>query len=482
MKTWEKHALETLTSSLVPIPHEKNELDWKQDLSENKDRLKEHLSAFSNIPGGGYLVFGINQTGKPVGVKGRPYSEMMTKLGNIAREALEPSVSLEHTITSFQGVELLVIRIPESRERPVHIRGKSMYEAFTRSAGQTRKLERREIARLISESSGVAFEEETASEIVTADDVFDLLEVQAYFDLLKRPHSQSREQAIDILIADRLLKMEEGAYRITNLGAVLFAKDLTKFDHLKRKAIRVILYDAEDRRNAKKEQIGKRGYAVGFSGLVKWINNELPANEEIGQAFRREVRMYPELAIRELVANALIHQDFSDTGTGPMVEVFSDRIEFTNPGRPLVTALRLIDHPPKSRNEALASLMRNLGICEERGSGIDKIIFEIELFQLPPPDFTEYESNFRVTLYGHRALTRMSKVERIRACYQHCVLRHVSGQQMNNQTLRKRFDIKEENYPMASRIISEAIDAELIKTSDPESKSRKYATYVPFWA
>src|ERR1700722_7444665 len=113
----------------------------------------------------------------------------------------------------------------------------------------------------------------------------------------------------------------------------------------------------------------------------------LPRSEEIGQALRREVRVYPEIAIRELVANALIHQDFNLTGNGPTVEIFDNRIEITNPGTPLIDPLRFIDEPPRSRNEELASLMCRMNICEERGSGIDKVIFQIELYQLPPPDF-----------------------------------------------------------------------------------------------
>ena len=83
-----------------------------------------------------------------------------------------------------------------------------------------------------------------------------------------------------------------------------------------------------------------------------------PADEIIEQALRKTTPMYPELAIRELVANALIHQDFFSTGTGPMVELFEDRVEITNPGMPLVSTERFLDTPPKSRNEALTSLMR----------------------------------------------------------------------------------------------------------------------------
>ena len=113
--------------------------------------------------------------------------------------------------------------------------------------------------------------------------------------------------------------------------------------------------------------------------------------------------MYPEIAVRELVANALIHQDFAISGTGPMVEIFPDRIEITNPGTPLIDTLRFIDEPPRSRNQALASLIRRVNICEERGSGVDKVVFQVELFQLPAPDFQVTATHTKAVLYASRS-------------------------------------------------------------------------------
>jgi len=91
-----------------------------------------------------------------------------------------------------------------------------------------------------------------------------------------------------------------------------------------------------------KEYVEPRGYADGFEGLISYINGPLPQNEEIGQALRKEVRMYPGKAIRELVPNAMIHQDFTMTGDSPLAEIFADRIEFTNAGTPLIDPLRFI--------------------------------------------------------------------------------------------------------------------------------------------
>ena len=93
------------------------------------------------------------------------------------------------------------------------------------------------------------------------------------------------------------------------------------------------------------------------------------------------------------MANALIHQDFSVTGTGPVVEIFDNRIEVTNSGTPLVDVRRIIDNPPKSRNEKLAALMRRLKMCEELGTGWDKIVITCELYQLPAPKIEFFEDS-----------------------------------------------------------------------------------------
>lgn len=191
--------------------------------------------------------------------------------------------------------------------------------------------------------------------------------------------------------------------------------------------------------------------------------------------------MYPEPAIRELIPNALIHQDFSITGSGPMIEIFSDRLEITNPGEPLVKTERFLDSPPQSRNESLASFMRRLGVCEERGSGVDKVVSETERHQLPAPLFESPDGFTRAVLFTHRPLRQMNRADRTRACYLHACLRYVERDPMTNSSLRARLGISEPNKAMASRIIGDAFKDGLIKPEDPR-QGKKYAKYVPFWA
>lgn len=291
----------------------------------------------------------------------------------------------------------------------------------------------------------------------------------------------SPDAAISKLIEDRLVVKSGSRYNIKNSAGLLLAKDLRKFEKLYRKTVRVILYKGNNRLNTIKGFEGHKGYAIGFEGLVNFINDRIPTNEEIGKAFRTEVKMYPEIAIRELVANALIHQDFSIPGTGPMIEIFDNRVEITNPGQPLIDTLRLVDHNPQSRNEHIAFLMRMMRICEERGSGMDKVVNSTEVYQLPPPEFRVEDNFFKVTLFAYKKFKDMDKGDRIMACYLHASLKRLSHEYLTNQSLRERFGINEKNYPMVSRIIADTIEAGLIKDFDPTS-SKKFKKYVPFWA
>ncbi|WP_293650344.1 ATP-binding protein, partial [Thiolapillus sp.] len=216
-------------------------------------------------------------------------------------------------------------------------------------------------------------------------------------------------------------------------------------------------------------------------GLVQYVMGRLPQNEVIEDAIRKEVKLVPEVVIRELLANALIHQDFELTGTSPMVEVYADRVEISNPGEPIVPVDRFIDGY-QSRNERLADLMRRFGICEEKSSGIDRVIEAAEFLQLPAPDFLVEHQRTVAVIYGAKDFKLMDRSDRVRACYQHCVLQWVLRRKMTNQTLRERFGLSERSGSRISQIISIAVEQGIIKNDPGAPDSRKYARYIPAWA
>lgn len=482
MNNWIEEAKQTLKRSLTPIPQELNELDWKSDISNKSDRIAQHISAFSNIPNGGYLVFGLNNDGHFLTLTKEKVDDIIQKIGNIARNNLDHPVTIDFESTEFEGNNILFIRIPESIDKPVNLRSGTIYNSYKRSAGQTVKMTRQEVKHLISTSRGIDFEMQNAMSNIDDDMVLKQLDYDSYFTLQDKRLSDTKNSILQALANEDLIKSNIKNWDILNLGAILFCKDIRNFEDLKRKAVRVIVYKETSRINALKEQEGVKGYVSGFEGLINYIFDQLPSNEIIENALRKKVKIYPEVAIREFVANALIHQDFTISGSGIMIEIFEDRLEITNPGVPLVDVNRFIDTAPKSRNEKLASLMRRLNICEERGSGVDRPINAIEVYQLPAPKFMKGDDYTRIILYAPTTLTKMSSDDRIRACYQHTCLNYVNNQPVNNQSVRKRFNISKNNVSFASKIISETIDSGLIKPSDPENASKKFASYIPFWA
>ena len=406
-------------------------------------------------------------------IEGTTFRPNKTKIGNEEIEhwlaqRLNPRIDFRIYEFSHKGKNVILFEIPATNFQPIRF----FHEAYIRIGSITRKLKDfpEKEAKIWNKKTSKAFEKEIAKRNLTTGELTELLDTNSYFDLMQLPYPSNRTAVVEKFISEEFIIKTASKYSITNLGAILFAKNLNDFDIIYRKAVRIIIYKDKNRVFTEREYIENKGYAAGFKNMLDWINSHLPANEEMGRAFRRKTRMYPEIAVRELVGNIIIHQDFKETGTGPIVEIFNDRIEFTNPGLPLITTERFIDEF-QSRNEILASFLRRVNICEEKGSGIDKVITFIELYQLPAPDFQVKEKHTKAVLFSFKTLNDMDKKDKIRATYQHACMCYVSNEKMTNQSLRERFKIEEKNSAIASRIIKDALKVELIKEDDPESKS-----------
>ncbi|TVO55318.1 ATP-binding protein [Denitromonas halophila] len=476
-----------ILTELRKLPSETEWVEFKHN-NADPDEIGEYLSALANAAAltgkvHAWLVWGLDNDSHAI--IGTTFNPAAARVGNEELESwllrlLSPKINFRFYALQAEDKPVVLLEIGAAFRHPVQFKGTE----YIRIGSYKKKLKdfpekERELWRVFDR---IPFEKEIAAENVAAEEVLRLLEYPAYFDLLSLPLPEGRDGILAALAADDMIAPGKGGkWSITNLGAVLFAKRLANFRILTRKAVRVVLYKGESRVETVREQEGGKGYAAGFEGLIGFVTNLLPSNEVIGQALRKQVPMFPELAIRELVANAIIHQDFHLTGTGPMVEIFSDRMEITNPGLPLVQTDRFLDSPPRSRNEALASFMRRVGVCEERGSGVDKVVFQTEFYQLPAPLFETSNEHTRAVLFAHREFKEMDKGDRIRACYLHACLRYVQRDYMTNTTLRERFGIDEKNSSMVSRIIKDAIEAGLIRCHD-ETVGSRARKYLPRWA
>ena len=368
--------LDKLVNELRKLPTETQWLEFKHN-NYTPDMIGKDISALANSASlyeksCAYMLWGIDDETHEI--VGTDYDLQTLKKGNQElenwlRSLLSKNADFEfHTVQMAEEKRVGVLIIYKATNQTV------MFDKvdYIRVGSYTKRLSEYPAmqAQLWDKIRNSRFEERYAKQDLRLEDALRMLDYSVYFDNCGIIQPTDFAGVAHYMQQDEIVvRQDNGLYAITNLGAILFAKHLSEFPRLSRKAVRIVQYEGNNRLSMLKENIGNKGYAVGFEGLMKFVEALIPTQEPIVGALRENRSAYPILAIREAVANALIHQDFSISGTGPVIEIFEKRIEITNSGTPLVDVRRIIDNPPKSRNEKLASLMRRLRMCEELGSG-----------------------------------------------------------------------------------------------------------------
>ena|SRR3990167_1024870 len=456
------------------INTEHQALEFKEAKTQfDNKKLYRYCVSIAN-EGGGYLILGISDA-KPRQVVGTNAFNNPIEMAAKVFNAIGFRVNIEEV--AHPGGRVLVFQIPSRpRGTAYHYEG-----SYLMRSGEELVPMSEDRLRIIFAEGQSSWLEQPALTPLSAQEVIQYLDTQAFFDLLKLPYPSNQNGVLERLLSEKLISNTNGDYCILNMGAILLAKNLRDFGNIGRKAVRVIAYKANSKLDTKSDLKYEKGYASGFQELIHYIMGQLPQNEVIKDALRQETKLVPEIVVRELVANALIHQDFQEVGVSSAVEIFSDRLEISNPGEPTVPVERFIDGY-QSRNERLADLMRRFGICEEKSSGIDRVIQTAEAMQLPAPEFLVEHKRTVVIIYGQLSFKMMDRDARIRACYQHCVLQWVMRNRMTNQSLRERFGLTERSGNSVSQIITYAIDQKIIKRDSSAPDSRKFARYLPIWA
>ena len=468
--------LETLNYWLN-VTVENEQLEFKEAKNQfDTTKLLKYCVALAN-EGGGYLILGVTDKHPRQVVGSQAFStpEALNKIKASIVKKLR--LRIETRELQHPDGRVLVFAIPpRPTGQAIAFEGAYLMRAGEELVPMTPDM----LKRIFAEDKEDWFFYPVCAD-VTSNEVIELLDTETYFKLLNIPYPENQEAILERLQSDQLLQQTFKGWTIPNLSAILLAKNLNKISSsLARKAPRVVIYEGINKLKTLQEQIGQKGYAIGFEGLVNFVYSSAPQNRFIEEVIRQEVNMFPKQALRELIANALIHQDFTTTGTSVMIEMYNDRVEISNPGIPPIQVERFIDEY-RSRNEQLADLMRRFRICEEKGSGIDKVIHASEFYQLPAPDFRAGETRTTAVLFAHQDFADMSQSDRIRACYQHCCLLYLSNKRMSNQTLRKRFKLNKSKGATVSLVISATKEAGLIKQDPSESTSTRYARYLPFW-
>jgi ATP-dependent DNA helicase RecG len=283
------------------VASERQNLEFKEAKSRfDREKLAAYCVAIAN-EGGGHLILGIADAPPRQVVGSHAFPNLIETADQLF---IKIGFRVDLEVVDHPDGRILLFHIPaRPKGTAYHLEGK-----YLMRSGASLVPMSEDRLRAIFAEGGPDWLEEPSLSGLDAQLVVSLLDTQAFFELMRLPYPSDRDGVLSRLRDERLIDVVPDGYAIRRLGGLLLAKRLDAFPDLARKAARVVVYSGTSKLDTRIDQTGQRGYAVGFQGLVDFVMGQLPQNEIIENALRRQVKLLPEKSVRELIANALIHQ------------------------------------------------------------------------------------------------------------------------------------------------------------------------------
>jgi ATP-dependent DNA helicase RecG len=340
-------------------------------------RIDEDIVAFANAKGG-TLLLGVRDDGTITGE--RLTNDLKAKINSLTRNC-KPSI----TTKLSQVGSVVAVVVEEGAEKPYSC--SSGY--FRRLDGNTQKISHDELRIMFAENEPLPFEEKTVKGFT--------------FDDVSKPKIRAftKEAGIRIGAASvpdflRSLKVADEK-RVKNAGILFFAKEV--YDHLHQSQITLLAFKGINRLHIYDRRDVRDDLLTQFNEGVAFLKKHLNVRSEIRGVNREDIYEIPLEVLREALVNALMHRDYSITGTQVSVEVYDDRVEIVNPGGlPKGLSLRDLGTVSIRRNELIADLFFRLHKVERIGMGIQKMKDAMAAAGLREPTFAT-DSFFRATFH-----------------------------------------------------------------------------------
>lgn len=389
----------------LQISSELSDLEFKTATSSIPNDIWRSISAFANRRGGGLLVFGVSQeTNSITGCSNLDH--MQTKLTEYFNDKMSFVLRPEYHVIETENGTILAVNIPECPKdyMPCYYRPVGLPDgAYIRDANTSRKITDNEFRTYVATSKEFQFDlseaRDTKKQEISNEKVSDLLEQSESY--LKR----GAVHTVDDTVLENLgiVSLFDNEYKPTIGGYLIFAKQIPQNKNpYDRYAVRCIRYAGTDPASEIIDSVDiKETLDIQIDEAYKFILKNIGKQAVIIGTKRVEQYEYPEAAIRELVANAIIHRDYKIIETYTQIRIFNDRIEIINPGSlpPGVTVDNLKE-AQFSRNSMIAARLKDMKYLEEYGRGIDIVIRKMSEWELPTPLFRNSVNSFEAILLG----------------------------------------------------------------------------------
>ncbi len=357
--------------------------------SFNQDVI-ETAAAFANTRGG-RVVIGVSNAGAPL--RASFSQEALRDAVNRIANATEPSVIPDAEKVSLPGGEVMVLTIPEYPLKPIAVRGR----CFKRSGSTTRQMTPAEIAEVHLQCTGQSADA-LLIEGKTVQDL-DMDQVRLYMTRAANSGRRSFSGNDDPVAILQKLELIRSEREITRAAILLFGKNpQSPFSQSVVHAGRIRgAVDIMDDRFIRGSIIGQVEESLDF--IKKHINVQSVIT---GKARRDDVWDYPLEALREALTNAVCHRDYGDLGD-IQIKIYDQSLQIWSPGflpfGMTVEELLRPNHSSKPRNRLIAQAFYDMGMIEQYGSGIKRVVDACLEAGLPEPEFENFSGGFQIVFY-----------------------------------------------------------------------------------
>ncbi len=374
----------------------------------SKKSVRKTLSAFGNTDGG-IIVFGVQEKKDKVleVVGGVDLSKIQEDMTSLSSNEMSEVLRLKYYILDFNEKSILAVYIPEceNRSKPYYFKDIGMPKgAYVRDGNTDRQMTNEEMKSYVRNAQVDNFDSSCANDLIKDDLSLDRVEKF----LQKSAKKTGRKfNVVDNAVLKNIgvIKNCNGTLRPTIAGYLIFAEgnpqNILQFERYKIRCVRYkgsgVASDIID----KADVVGTLDEQI--DAMEAFVLRNIKNSAKIVGTKRVERYEYPQEAIREIVANAVIHRDYRITETYTQVNVFEDRIEVFNPGNlpPGVTVENIKD-AQESRNRIIAARLNEMDYLEEYGRGIDIVFTKMSEWNLLPPIFKNTSNSFKVILPGEK--------------------------------------------------------------------------------
>ena len=368
--------------------------DKKEKIERNKPKswLKS-VTAFANGEGG-TLIFGISDDNEIIGLTNA--EDDAEFISETIKTKLDPIPTIDLKFKELNGKKLIFLYVNEGQETPYYYIGDKQRLAYIRIGNESVVADRIQLKQLVMKGSGRTYDS-LASSYKFENMAFTKLK-SVHYKRLQRSFEDSEFVSWGIL---------DEAGKLTNAGALL-ADD----SPMRQSRIFCTRWNGLTMTNGLGEAIDDielEGSVIRqLQDAVTFIRNNSHKRWWKENDHREELPDYPERAVTETVANAIIHRDYMQMGSEIHVDMYDDRLEIYSPGGmmdgKLIQQLNPLTVPSKRRNPLLADFFSRLGLMERRGSGMRKIIDAYKQYEhlttYHAPEFNSNSSEFHVTLWN----------------------------------------------------------------------------------